>query len=153
VSGYRFDENGNAIQSRVVVVWGSPASGKTTYVREHMAYGDMVVDLDLIKQAISMSGKTDAGDNLLSTAIKLRDYLYGLIARREFDCDAVWVVAGLPSGKDRQLLDVKIRPDEWLYCDATMQQCLVRAMNDTERNDKAKQQKVIRKWFDIYESE
>ena len=38
---------------RVILVWGPPASGKTTYVKKHMADGDMVIDLDAIKHAIS----------------------------------------------------------------------------------------------------
>jgi len=53
--GFMFDEGGNVIPKpiKVYIVYGSPASGKTTYVRDHMSDGDMVVDLDMIGQALS----------------------------------------------------------------------------------------------------
>ena len=35
------------------VVTGPPCSGKTTYILEHMAEGDVMVDFDRIAQAIS----------------------------------------------------------------------------------------------------
>lgn len=38
---------------QVILVCGPPASGKTTFVRNHMVPGDIVVDLDAIMQAIS----------------------------------------------------------------------------------------------------
>ena len=40
-------------KKRIYIVWGSPMSGKSTYVKQVMQYGDMVVDLDIIWYAIS----------------------------------------------------------------------------------------------------
>ena len=37
---------------KTIVVCGPPASGKTTYVKQHMIPGDIVVDLDAIIDAI-----------------------------------------------------------------------------------------------------
>jgi len=37
---------------RVVVVWGPPASGKTTYINTHKRDGDVVLDLDALIAAI-----------------------------------------------------------------------------------------------------
>ena len=144
--GYRFDENGNIVPIKVYIVWGPPASGKTTYVRKHMQPGDLVVDLDLIKQAISMCGKTEAPDTLLPTALSIREHIYGLIERREIDCQTVWVVAGLPRADEREALARRLGA-ELIRIEATEQECLERAMADAERTDKAKQRWVIERWF------
>jgi predicted kinase len=146
MQGLRFDEFGNVVKQNVYIVWGSPASGKTTYVRNHMQPGDLVVDLDLLKQSISMSYKTATTDNLLSVAIALRDTLYNLIAERRVQCDNVWVVAGLPKKEQREALRIRLN-GELVYIEATKQQCIERAMNDEERKDKQKQLQIIEKFF------
>lgn len=135
----------------VVVVWGSPASGKTTYVKQHMQKGDMVVDLDYIKQAISLQGKTASTDNLLPVALDLRNYIYDLISRRDIiETDTVWVVAGLPNYEDREEIKRKLRPNAMIYINSTLERCIEQAMGDKERGDKDLQVKIIHKWYENY---
>ncbi len=56
----------------VTVVIGPPASGKSTWVREHARYGDVIIDFDTIARALTTD--TDTTDrqrvpaNLLSRA-------------------------------------------------------------------------------------
>ncbi len=147
MSRCKFDGEGNLLPMGVNIVWGSPASGKTTYVKKHMEEGDMVVDLDLIKQSISLKTKTECNDNLLSTAIMIREMLYDLIRKREVDCNNVWVVAGLPKQEERDALETHVRATQIIFIEATQEECIARAMNDNERKDKAKQLEVIEKWF------
>ena len=145
--GTRFNEHGEVVPMRVVIVWGPPASGKTTYVKQHMAAGDLVVDLDFIKQAISMAGKTEAADNLLPTALHIRELLYQLIARREVSCDTAWVVASLPRRGEREELQCRLRA-EMVRMITSMQECIDRAYADDERTDKELQVRIIERWFE-----
>ena len=55
MKGYKFNDEGEIIKSKITLVWGSPASGKTTYVKNNMKLGDMIIDLDYIKQSISIN--------------------------------------------------------------------------------------------------
>lgn len=148
-NGYRFDDEGELIPINVYLVWGPPASGKTSYVREHMRNGDMVVDLDLIKQSISMADKTMASDVLLDTAISIRDYIYSLIEKRTMKTD-VWVTAGLPTKKERDAVINKIKPDKVVYIDTPQSICVKQANDDNERTNKDKQIEIINKWFRRY---
>lgn len=147
--GYRFDSEGEMVPVKVYLIWGAPASGKTTYVREHMQEGDMVVDLDMIKQSIGMVGKTEAWDLLLETAIGIRDYLYDLIDKRKIKTN-VWVIAGLPTKQERDAVIKKIRPDDIKFIDATQDKCIEQAIKDVSRVDKERQLDIIRKWFKRY---
>ncbi|MBS4191200.1 AAA family ATPase [Bacillus sp. FJAT-49705] len=145
-------KEGNDI--KVYIVWGSPASGKTTYVKKHMHVGDMVVDLDYLKQSISLAGKTNTGDNLLNVSLSIREHIYSLIEYRELmRCNNIWVVAGLPKQIDREYLFNRLRATDIIHIHATREECVQRAINDDERSDKDLQLLIINKWFDTFESD
>lgn len=147
------NETHNIDTFRVVVVWGSPGSGKTTYVRNHMGNEDMVVDLDYIKQAITMKEKTADIGSLLGAALNLRSYIYDLIEQREvIECKTVWVVAGLPKRADREHVKRKLRPNDMVFIDKPMEECISNAMGDNDRIDKGKQAHIIGLWFEQYEA-
>jgi predicted kinase len=153
MNGYKFNENGEMVPINVYIVYGSPGSGKTTHVKKHMEPGDLIIDLDLIKQSISMSNKTNTEYNLLNTAIKIRELLYSLVESREIECNNVWIVSGLPIKEDRDKLSMRVKADKVIYIEATQEQCIDRAMNDIERTDKELQVRIIDKWFKAYYGE
>ena len=141
------------VEIDVFIVWGSPASGKTTHVKNHMENGDMVIDLDLIKQSISMKEKTGADDNLLSVALSVREHIYDLISKRDVNCDNVWIVSGLPYKEEREALENRVKATKLIHIQATQQQCNDRALGDSERKDKERQLELIEKWFKQYHYE
>lgn len=136
----------------VYIIYGSPASGKTTYVKRNMVDGDMVIDLDLIKQSISLQSKTDTSDKLLNVAISIRDYLYDLIEYRiGINCDNIWVIASLPKAIDREYIFNKLQANKIIFIEATKEQCIQRALNNNERFNKDLQIVIINRWFLQYE--
>ena len=155
MKGYRFDEYGDIVKSDVYLVWGSPGSGKTTYVKEHMKHGDMVIDLDLIKQSLGMCDIKDASDSLLNTALKVQELLYKLVEDREFEASNVWIVSSMPDGhkRNRLIKQLDIDEDNVIFIKATEEQCIERAMNDDERKDKDLQERIIRRWFKVFYGE
>jgi len=146
--GVKFDNDGNIVQTRepkeikVYIVWGSPGSGKNTYVDKLIEYNDMLIDLDKIREAI--------GSTQVDTALKVREFLYGLIRDRDIKCNNVWVVAGLPNRDEREALKRYLKATEMIYIEATQDECIKRAMADKNRKDKALQRKIIEKWFSEY---
>ena len=157
---YYFDEDGNmcqkeieavAIDAKVYIVYGSPGSGKSRHVKDHMVVGDMVVDLDLIAQSIGLQGKTETPLGLLDTVISIREHMYGMIAQRNVKCESVWVIAGLPKRYERDELSKRLRADDLIFMDVSKDECIERAMNDKERTDKDKQYQIIYRWFNEFE--
>lgn len=148
--GVWFDENGIPHKQEIYIVHGAPASGKTTYVKEHKHHGDLVIDIDLIGQALAIVNKTSIPGNLWDTVIGVRDYLYGQIAGGHIDCKCVWVIAGLPKKKDREEL-CKTLGATLIHIKSDFNQCMEQMKSDEERTDKLKQEFIIRKYFENYE--
>lgn len=149
-NGCYFNDDGELVKMQVYLVHGSPASGKTTYVRKHMRPGDLIVDLDNLKYAISLQPKTEMPDNLLKIALGMRDYLYQLIEERAVDCCNVWVIASLPRKREREELIQRFDALD-VHCSADYHECIARAGMDTERRDKLIQRALIDKYFEQYE--
>lgn len=135
----------------VILVWGPPASGKTTYVKKHMVDGDMVIDLDAIKYAISFRDRDDFDGRLMPIVFDIRDLLYSLIQRGKPPCN-VWVIAGVPKQADRRALINKLGVTDVVFMDVNKDECLRRAYIDTDRKDKRLQEHIIAKWFSQYKA-
>lgn len=151
-NGVFFDEQGNIQQQKIYIVCGAPGSGKTTYVRQHFSKGDMIVDLDYIKQAITMCDRTDAPDELLEVSEAIRELLYKYIEDRRVSAKTIWVVSSLPTRQQRQSLIDRLN-GELIHIEATVQECIEHISFDNERKDKQKQIDIIDKYFGYYEKD
>lgn len=132
---------------KTIIVCGPPASGKTTYVKQHMIPGDIVVDLDAIIDAISFrQGKEDMPD-LLPVALGIRNYLYRVIDCSEVRSVHAWVIACLPTQKERD--DLVERFDaELIHLDVPKEECLKRAAYDGDCSRISLQVRIIEKYFE-----
>ena len=62
-------------KQNVYIVYGSPLSGKTTLVRELMQYGDIVLDIDELWQAVTFQDEYIKPKNARFNIFALRDNL------------------------------------------------------------------------------
>lgn len=90
-------ENGwRRSKTRIVLVTGPPASGKSTYVREHAAPEDLVVDYDALAQAIG-SPVTHGHASGHREAVKAaRNALIRRIRAGEVEAPRAWIVSANP---------------------------------------------------------
>lgn len=147
-----FDDNGEYQETRVYVVHGCIGAGKTTYVREHMQKGDLVVDLDYIKQALSIAQhRDDVGDNYIQIALSVKEYLLQQIEKRNYDSKNVFVIGILPNKKERQQLIKRLKAQE-IHINKSRNECVENIMYDDSRKDKDKYVKWIDNYFIKYES-
>lgn len=112
-------------KKRIYIVWGSPMSGKSTYVKQVMQYGDMVVDLDIIWYAISYQDMYIKPDPLRFNIFKLRDELYDQIKTRYGQFYDAYIISGLPDKYERERLAQTLGA-ELIYCESTKEECLAR---------------------------
>lgn len=153
---YMFDANGNLIpRGAVKIVWGSPASGKTTYVRQHMRHMDIMIDLDEILRCFTgLSNKADdpsAIKDYLPFAIAVRDAFYRIVGNKEHGICAAWIIAGLPTRKERSELQQRFDA-EMIHMDCSCEEALRRAEQDSNRTNKQHMARIITEYFRNFEA-
>jgi hypothetical protein len=78
-------------ETRVVLVVGPPAAGKTTWVAEHAGPRDLVVDYDAIAQSLG----TDQHDVVMAA----RNAVLGKIRRGELDAPTAYIISTNPQAE------------------------------------------------------
>jgi predicted kinase len=142
-----FDSNGDLIESKkVTIVWGAPGSGKTTYVMEHKGKYDIVVDLDYIMSALSLSNTRTRSPDTLPFALDIVARLHKQIAERLYFFEHAWVIVTMPIKADREQLAKELNAN-LIYMDIDINTCMARAKADTDRIDKLLQFKIINKFY------
>ena len=98
-TGEMYTPNTNAVQQleklqipekravKNLVITGPPGSGKTTWVKENMKDGDIVLDLDAIKAALlgnrDSTFHSDVDKGTVKTLEKMRDAFYRSVNNRD----------------------------------------------------------------------
>lgn len=112
-------------KQRVYIVWGSPLSGKTTTVRQMMQYGDLVLDMDALWQAITMQSEYKKPNNVRFNVFALRDAMMDQIRTRYGQWYDAYIIGGYPEKYERERL-AQTMGAELIYCESTKEECLKR---------------------------
>lgn len=86
---------------RVVLVAGPPCAGKTTYARERLEPGDLLLDADPLYAALSGGQEHDRAPGIWPFVWA---GFYGVLRelpRHRFERRTVWVVQGVPRRRER----------------------------------------------------
>ena len=136
---------GNA--KSVYIVWGSPLSGKTTMVQQVMQYGDIVLDVDTLWQAITMQPLYTKPKPCRFNVFKLRDSLLDQIKTRYGSWYTAWVIGGYPDKYERERISQALGA-ECIYCESTKAECLKRR---EESGKPIVWDEYIIKWWEEFE--
>ncbi|WP_394621279.1 HNH endonuclease [Lentzea sp. JNUCC 0626] len=109
------------VDNRVVVVSGSPCSGKTTYVRDRKQPYDIVWDFDAVALALGAPGDHAQPPHFLPFVAEMRDAFLGRLTRKH-QAPRVWVVTCDPHLADR------LPGAQHVRMAATRDQCMARAV-------------------------
>jgi hypothetical protein len=91
------DQPGDASTVSLTIVTGPPCGGKSTYVRDHAATGDIIIDLDRIGLAITTTDieHHDYPLPVRRVAMTVRDYAIQA-ALNQADRTNVWIIECAP---------------------------------------------------------
>lgn len=122
------------------VVTGPPCAGKSTYVSEHAADGEVTIDFDTIAQALGSKSPHDAPAEIREVAFEARRAAIDALIAGGHDG---WVIHTSPT--DEQMQRYLDHDAEVHEINPGMDECLARAKADgrPERVSEA-----IREWFD-----
>lgn len=136
---------------RAYLVWGAPCSGKTSFVLQSKGRNDLIIDIDMIWQAITGGSKYDKPDALRAQAFAVRDCLLDSVKTRAGKWATAYYVTTEPRRAARDRLCAKLGAEP-LYIPCTKAEALERLAKDAERQDVQQQwQGYIEKWFADFE--
>lgn len=137
-------------RAAVTIVCGPPGSGKTTYVRERMRWGDLVVDLDAIFVAISGLGWYEKPECLLPFAAEARDALLARLGQPS-EVRHAWVIMSGARRADRQRLRSQLHGTV-VVLEVPGTECMRRIALDERRATMAPLWKdLVDRWWREYE--
>lgn len=140
------------VQKKVYIVYGSPCSGKSTWVHDNATEDDLVVDLDNIWQMISINDRYDKPAALNSVVFEMRDKMYDIIKYRSGKWHNAFIITGGALKGDRERLTKRVSADECIFIDTPFGECIQR-VKTKGLNDE--QQKLwigfIHDWFEKFQ--
>ena len=136
-------------KSRMVyLVYGAPLSGKSTYVKDSMSEGDLVVDMDSIWQCVSGCDRYIKPNRLRSVVFRLRDDLIDMIKYRFGKWSNAYLIGGYPLQSERERLMQELGARE-VFIDTSKEECIERLAADSER-DTEEWLRYIDDWFEKF---
>lgn len=136
------------IKREVYLVYGSPLSGKTTWVNSVHQSGDLVVDMDSIWQCVSGMNRFQKPMALNAVVFGVRDYLIDSVRMRRGKWNNAYVIGGYPLISERERLIRQLGARE-VFISTSKEECLRRLELDDSR-DKAEWTRYIDEWWRRY---
>ncbi len=135
-------------QRQVYLVFGSPLSGKTQWVKENMSEGDLVIDMDSIWQCISGCDRYTKPGRLKQNAFAVRDNLIDMVKVRRGNWLNAYIIGGYPliSERERLIKSLGARP---VFIDTDKETCLQR-LDECEDRNKEEWLMFIDDWWRKY---
>jgi hypothetical protein len=135
---------------QVYLVYGPPLSGKSTFVKENMSRGDLIVNMDQLYAAVSFLPFYDKPDNLLINVRGIHNQLLDNIKTRYGKWNNAWVIGGYADKYKRERLAEDLGA-ELVFCDISKEECLRRLKLDGDRQYRQDEwESYIDKWFNQY---
>lgn len=134
----------------VYIIFGPPMAGKTSYVKQNMGRGDLIVDMDRLYRAVSVLPTYDKPDNLLANVRAIHNLLLDNIKTRYGKWNNAWVIGGYADKYKRERLANDLGA-ELIFCDVSKEECLTRLETDKDRRHRKDEWRgYIDKWFEQY---
>ena len=142
---------GFAMLKKVYYVYGAPCSGKTTFVRESKGNSDLVLDIDLIWQAVTGGALYEKPDALKAAVFALRDTLLDIVKTRSGKWERAYVIEGGALKADRERR-INALGAEGIFIECDKETCLQRLASDNTRELVREQWRgYIDDWFNRYQ--
>ena len=132
---------------KVYIVYGSPCSGKSSFVSEIAEHGDIILDIDKLWSAIRADkcNKYDKPNELKQNVFALRDLMIDMIKVRRGRWANAYIIGGYPLQAERERLATLVCADKIIFIDTPKDVCLLRAKEKS--NDWID---FVNDWFDRY---
>lgn len=138
----RIHQRFEGMARNVYLVYGSPCSGKTTWVRDVANEDDLILDMDSIWESISVADKYHKPARLKNNAFGIRDCILDQIKCRVGLWRNAYVIGGYPLSTDRDRL-CDLLGAQPIFIETSKDECIARAKTEEWRE-------FVEEWFDSF---
>lgn len=131
----------------VYIVYGSPCSGKSTYVRDNAEIGDLIVDMDSIWECISGCGRYVKPNRLKDNAFAVRNLLIENIKLRVGSWCNAYLIGGYPFTNERERLATQLGA-KVIYIDTPKDVCIARLESNPQGRNVSEWRQYIEDWWE-----
>lgn len=136
-------------EREVYLIYGSPCSGKSTYLASVKEPGDLICDMDAIKACISGQGIHEDTTNLLPIALSVRDEIIDAIRYRKGRWVKAYILGGYPSESERKRIVEQTGARE-VFIDTPKEECIRRLEAEPEGRNIEEWKQIIEGWWRRY---
>lgn len=111
----------------VYLIYGSPCSGKSTYVKEHFKAGDIVCELDKLYAALCFNEEHKEELYAQEVAKELQKCLLDIIRDRKGHWHNAYVVSLANTPEKLKAAMERVNADQAIYIDTPYEVCMERA--------------------------
>lgn len=138
----KIHERFNGFKQQVFLVYGSPCSGKSTWVNTVCYDDDLILDIDSIWESICKYDKYHKPNRLKANVFGIRDIILDQIKCRVGMWRNAYVIGTYPLRTDRDRL-CSLLGAKAIFIDEDKETCLNRAKNDEWKG-------FVEEWFEFY---
>jgi hypothetical protein len=135
-------------RKEIYLVYGSPLSGKSTFVNDNKDDGDLIVDIDNIWECVSGGKRYEKPPRLNAVVFAVRDKLLDCVKYRTGKWNNAYIIGGYPLISERERICKEYGARE-IYIDCSYDECLSRLELAGDR-DKVEWKKFIDEWWRRY---
>ena len=137
------------VVKQVFVVWGSPFSGKSSYVDGVREHGDLIIDMDSIWQCVSGCDRYVKPSRLNDVVFGVRNTLIDMVKMRRGNWNNAYIIGGYPLIGERERLIKQLGARE-IYIESSLEECLARlkACEDGRRLNASEYGRYISDWWE-----
>lgn len=135
-------------RKEIYLIYGSPCSGKSTYLDSVKQRGDLIVDVDRIRQCVSGMNTHEIVPALNSIVFGIRDYLMDAVRTRQGKWNRAYIIGGFPLISERERICKQTGAQE-IYIESTKEECLRRYDAKPDGRDK-EWKRYIEEWWERY---
>lgn len=148
----RFNGTAVAVERKVYIVTGAACSGKTTFVRERMQTGDIVLDIDDLWQTLSGQPRYIKPNALKPVVFNMRLAIKEQIAKGAGSWRNAYIIESLPLATDRkrEAERYKAHNTEIITMEASREECLNRLYAMPNGRDVKAYESYINEYFNDY---
>lgn len=136
-------------ERQVFIVYGSPLSGKSSWVRENKCEGDLIVDIDRLWECVSGCQPYTKPPRLNGIVFPLYNQLLDLVRYRQGKWLNAYVIGGYPLISERERLSRELGA-RLVYIDTDKSTCLERLNINPNGRNIEEWTGFIERWFSLY---